>query len=66
MAFVPPATLLDDCPLPPRGGAKTVGDLVKLIMADEAAINEHNANMQVLREYRAGLLQKGYGYANHD
>lgn len=57
--FLPPAMLLDDCKLPSRNGVKTVGDMAKIIIADEAAINEHNANMQALREYRAKLLQGG-------
>jgi len=57
--FAPPAILLDDCRLPSRDGAKTVGDLVQIIVADETAINEHNANMQILREYRASLLKMG-------
>jgi len=49
--------LLDDCPLPPRDGAQTVGDLVRIVIADEAAIKAHNVNMKALREYRANMLQ---------
>lgn len=50
-------TLLDDIELPPRDGAKTVGDLVRIVIADEAAINLKNADLQALREYRASLLR---------
>ena len=56
--FLPPAALLDDIKLPPRDGAKTVGDLVRIVIADEAAINLKNADLQALREYRAGLLRQ--------
>ncbi|WP_206214318.1 hypothetical protein [Desulfovibrio sp. ZJ369] len=68
MAFLPPAVLLDDIELPPRDGAKTVGDLVRIVIADEAAINLKNADLQALREYRAGLLRqapkaRGEGHA---
>lgn len=55
--FLPPVMLLDDCPLPPRDGAKTVGDLVRIVIADENAIKAHNVNMQALREYRAKMLK---------
>lgn len=58
MAFLPPATLLDDIKLPPRDGATTVGDLVRIVMADEAAINLKNADLQALREYRAVVLRE--------
>ena len=57
--FLPPVMLLDDCPLPPRDGAKTVGDLVRIVIADEAAIKAHNVNMQALREYRVRLMKLG-------
>lgn len=59
MAFLPPAALLDDITLPPRDGAKTVGDLVRIVIADEAAINLKNADLKALRDYRAGLLSQG-------
>lgn len=55
--FLPPAILLDDCKLPSRDGVRTVGDMARIIIADESAINEHNANMQALREYRVKLLK---------
>lgn len=57
--FLPPAALLDDIELPRRDGAKTVGDLVRIVIADEAAINLKNADLLALREYRASLLQQG-------
>ncbi len=55
--FLPPAILLDDCKLPSRDGVKTVGDMVRVLKADEEAINAHNASMQALREYRVSLLR---------
>lgn len=55
--FLPPAMLLDDIKLPDRDGAKTVGDLVRLLIADEAEIEKKNADLQALRDYRAKLLQ---------
>ena len=59
MTFLPPAALLDDITLPPRDGAKTVGDLVRIVIADEAAVRLKNADLQALRDYRASLLQQG-------
>ena len=58
VAFLPPAALLDDITLPPRDGAKTVGDLVRIVIADEAAINLKNADLKALRDYRASLLRQ--------
>lgn len=57
-AFLPPAALLDDIALPPRDGARTVGDLVRIVIADEAAINLKNADLKALRDYRVGLLRQ--------
>lgn len=54
--FLPPPALLDDVKLPSRDGIKTVGDMVKVLLADEEAIRLKNADMQALREYRASLL----------
>lgn len=56
--FLPPAALLDDIELPPRDGARTVGDLVRMVIADEAAINLKNADLKALRDYRASLLRQ--------
>lgn len=61
MTFLPPAGLLDDITLPPRDGARTVGDLVRIVIADEAAINLKNADLKALRDYRASLLNKDAG-----
>ena len=58
MTFLPPVALLDDIQLPPRDGAKTVGDLVRIVIADEAAINLKNADLKALRDYRANLLRQ--------
>lgn len=55
--FTPPALLLDDCRLPSREGVKTVGDMVRVLKEDEAAVAITNANLYALREYRANLLR---------
>jgi hypothetical protein len=55
--FLPPAILLDECKIPSRDGIKTVGDMVRVIKADEEAMLLVNANLFALREYRAGLLK---------
>ena len=36
-----------------------MGDLVRIVIADEAAINLKNADLKALRDYRAGLLRQG-------
>ena len=58
VTFLPPAALLDDIELPPRDGARTVGDLVRIVIADEAAINIKTADLKALRDYRASLLRQ--------
>lgn len=35
-----------------------MGDLVRIVIADEAAINLKNADLKALRDYRAGLLRQ--------
>ena len=35
-----------------------MGDLVRIVIADEAAINLKNADLKALRDYRAGLLSQ--------
>ena len=55
--FLPPVILLDDCKIPSRDGINTVGDMVRIIKADEEAMLLVNANLYALREYRAGLLR---------
>ena len=51
--FSPPAALLEDTEVPSRDGAATVGDLVRLLVRDEAAIRQCNADKLGLREYTA-------------
>lgn len=58
LVFCPPAILLDDVKIPSRQEMKTVGDMARLILADEQAMKNKNADMQALREYRAGLLME--------
>lgn len=53
---LPPAILLEDARLPGRDGAKTAGDLVRLILADEAAIRAKNADLRALREWRQNII----------
>lgn len=65
MRFLPPAILLDDVKLPSRNGIKTVGDMVKVLLADEEAIRLKNADMQALREYGASLLAGGKDHERH-
>ena len=38
-----------------------MGDLVRIVIADEAAINLKNADLKALRDYRASLLRQGEG-----
>ena len=51
--FTPPEELLMDTEVPSRDGAATVGDLVRLLVRDEAAIRQCNADKLGLREYTA-------------
>lgn len=53
--FNPPAALLEDTEVPSRDGAATVGDLVRLLVRDEAAIRQCNADKLGLREYTARI-----------
>lgn len=58
LVFCPPAILLDDLKIPSRQGIKTVGDMARLILSDERAMRQKNADLQALREYRANLLKE--------
>ena len=57
--FLPTNELLQDCNLPSRDGMKTVGDMVRIIKADEYAIKLHNVNMHALRTYVETLRGNG-------
>lgn len=47
----PPLELLAPIELPDRSQAKTQGDLVRLLVEDQNAIERKNADLGVLREY---------------
>lgn len=47
----PPLELLVPIELPDRSQAKTQGDLVRLLVEDQNAIERKNADLGVLREY---------------
>lgn len=47
----PPLALLEPIELPDRSQAKTQGDLVRLLVQDQNAIERKNADLGVLREY---------------
>lgn len=49
----PPLELLSLIELPDRSQAKTQGDLVRLLVQDQNAIERKNADLGVLREYYA-------------
>lgn len=46
-----------DINLPDRSNMKTVGDMIRIIIADEEAISLKNADMKALREYMARLQE---------
>lgn len=52
---MPPEALLMDIEIPDRSNAKTAGDLVRIIVADEQAMLLKNADLAALRNYRNGL-----------
>lgn len=43
--------------LPSRHNLRTVGDMVRVLLADEEAIALKNADLEALREYRGKLLE---------
>lgn len=55
--FLPPAELMEPIELPSRHNLRTVGDMVRVLLADEEAIALKNADLEALREYRGKLLE---------
>lgn len=55
VTFNPPIELLADIEIPDRSGMKTVGDIIRIVIADEEAMNLKNADLKALREYAAKL-----------
>lgn len=64
--FLPPEVLLQDIEIPSRANAKTAGDLVRLLLADEQAMRLKNADMKVLRDYTKAMLAKEKGDNAHE
>lgn len=49
---LPPAALLEPIVIPDRTQARTQGDLVRLLIEDEATMERTNANLEALRQWR--------------
>jgi len=49
---LPPASLMEPIAIPDRSQAKTQGDLVRLLIEDEATMERTNANLEALRRWR--------------
>ena len=49
---LPPAALLEPIVIPDRTQARTQGDLVRLLIEDEATMERTNANLEALRKWR--------------
>lgn len=47
----PPLALLSEIEIPDRGRVRTHGDLVRLVVEDEAAMRRKNAELRALRAY---------------
>lgn len=43
--------LMTDIEIPDRSKMKTVGDMVRIILADEQVMQEKNADLKALRNY---------------
>lgn len=59
MAFNPPLELLADIEMPDRSNMKKVGDMVRIILADEEVIQAKNADLKALRSYTEKLRASG-------
>ena len=55
---LPPAALLEPIIIPDRTQAKTQGDLVRLLIEDEATMERKNADLEALRQWRS-VMEKG-------
>lgn len=59
MAFNPPIELLADIEMPDRSNMKKVGDMVRIILADEEVIQAKNADLKALRSYAEKIRAMG-------
>ncbi len=50
---LPPAALMEPISIPDRTKAKTQGDLVRLLIEDEATMERKNADLNALRRWRS-------------
>lgn len=50
---LPPAALMEPIAIPDRTKAKTQGDLVRLLIEDEATMERTNARFEALRRWRS-------------
>lgn len=55
---LPPEELLAPIKLPSREKLQTVGDMARIIMADETVILLKNADLQALREWRTKIVER--------
>lgn len=51
ITFSPPSELIADIEIPDRSKMETVGDMVRIIIADEEAMQAKNADLKALRSY---------------
>lgn len=58
ITYTPPIELLEDIEIPDRSNMKTVGDMIRIILADDEAMQAKNADLKALRKYTE-TLQKG-------
>lgn len=55
MVYNPPIELMADIELPDRSNMKKIGDMVRIILADEEVIQAKNADLKALRNYTEKL-----------
>lgn len=48
---------MNDIEMPDRTKMKTVGDMVRIILADEQVIQEKNADLKALRNYTESVIK---------
>lgn len=59
IVFSPPIELMADIEMPSRSNMKKVGDMVRIILADEEAIQAKNADLKALRSYAEKIRAMG-------
>lgn len=60
ITYMPPIELMADIEIPDRSNMKTVGDMVKIILADEEAMQAKNMDLKALRSYTEKITQKEF------